>query len=90
MQYLSVCSVRKLLKNLVTDVTDMVFVLCHVTYIMPNTTGAFCHVSVLDFRHFPSAIPYSLGLILRRGLFPTMLRGLREMTMHGRKKMHFI
>ena len=90
MQYLSVCSLRKLLENLVTDVTDVVFVLCHVTYIVPNTIRVICHVSVLDVRHFPPAIPNSLGLILPRGFFPTMLRGLREMTMHDRKKMHII
>ena len=66
------------------------FVLCHVTYIVPNTIRVFCHVSVLDVRHFPPAIPNSLGLILPRGFFPTMLRGLREMTMYDRKKMHFI
>ena len=90
MQYLSVCSLRKLLENLVTDVTDVVFVLCHVTYIVPNTIRVICHVSVLDVRHFPPAIPNSLGLILPRGFFPTMLRGLRGMTMHDRKKMHFI
>ena len=93
MQYLSVCSLRKLLenlKNLVTDVTDVVFVLCHVTYIVPNTIRVFCHVSVLDVRHFPPAIPNSLGLILPRGFFPTMLRGWRGMTMHDRKKMLFI
>ena len=66
------------------------FVLCHVTYIVPNTIRVFCHVSVLDVRHFPPAIPNSLGLILPRGFFPTMLRGLREMTMYDRKKMNFI
>ena len=72
MQYLSVCSLRKLLENLVTDVTDMVLVLCHVTYIVPNAIRVFCHVSVLDFRHFRPAIPNSLGLILPRGFFPTI------------------
>ena len=67
------------------------FVFCHVTYIVPNNIRVFYHVSVLDVRHFPPAIPNSLGLILPRGFFPTiMLRGLREITMHGRKKMHFI
>ena len=90
MQYLSVCSLRKLLENLVTDVTDMVLVLCHVTYIVPNAIRVFCHVSVLNFRHFPPAIPNCLGLILPRSFFSTMLRGLREMTIHGREKMHFI
>ena len=75
MQYLFVCSLRKLLENLVTDVTDVVFVLCNVTYIVPNTIRVFCHVSVLDVGHFPPAIPNSLGLILPRGFFPTMLRG---------------
>ena len=63
---------------------------CHLTYIVPNTIRVFCHVSVLDVRHFPPAIPNSLGLILPRGFFPTMLRGLREMTMCDRKKMNFI
>ena len=79
-----------ILFRLFSDVTDMVFVFCHVTYIVANTIRVFCHVSVLDVRHFPPAIPNSLGLILPRGFFPTMLRGLREMTMYDRKKMHFI
>ena len=67
MQYLSVCSLRKFLEKLVTDVTDVVFVLCHVTYIVPITIRVFCHVSVLDVKHSPPAIPNSLRLILPRG-----------------------